>query len=335
MGRATDRPWGVGLVSPAPRPPVAEVTIGWLARTTVLALVTALLAAPVQAQDVGSVALPAATPSQVTATTTETPSQPLDPLVARLESLIVRYHQSVGQPLSDEARRSALAAVQSMLLVGIALPAIEAAVDEAIRVATPGAFVPFELAVPSQVRGARWGGSGSAPSPAEPEAEPMRPAPEVLAKPDPVREAMLEARRARLERRANYVEWKDRLRPRRTLISIGVPLFLAGKALGFTAAIAHRAAAGGTGGTTVTAAQVWITAIPAAGNFIFAAGAYSPGHVVAGILEVGGIGAAIAGLAIPIDLPHDEDPTALRSRGIRPTLAWVPSPGGGAIVGRF
>ena len=143
--------------------------------------------------------------------------------------------------------------------------------------------------------------------------------------------------RARRNRLRLYLQWRDRTREKRVLLSVGIPMFAAGWA-------GTWALAGGTLSNGLTLPSVgWTGAIPIAGPFIFGAltaGEYPPVFVFAGFQGIG-LALTIIGLAQKHDLPYDRDPTAMKvgrdPRTGRAVLTIAPRPTGmgAGLVGRF
>lgn len=262
----------------------------------------------------------------------ETPA--VDAFTQRLLALVDGYYAGIGHPADEAEREQALESIRTMLLDGVALPRVHAAVEDAIRLHSPGRIVPFHIAVPLRVR------------PAEAAPPVQKPPPPATAVPRPV-DPEIEARRAAQRERANarrnrtrlYRQWRSRTRPKRTLVAIGIPLWAGGYSLGF-----------GLGGLTVLSGQVdhqtaWLRAIPLVGQFIyFGAVASASGDIAAdailfGVLEVAGAGLTIVGLALKADWPYDRDPTAFRRHRPDGRLALegrvVLTPAFAGVTGRF
>jgi hypothetical protein len=277
-----------------------------------------------------------------------------DPLEQSLRTLVQRYYDSIGTEASGADLEQGIRAVKLMLIDGVSLGRIEAAVDTAISLHTPGRRIPFQVAVPLRIR-PEGGDEGSSPPPVA-RSEPRR-APDPAHSPrtepsagedsGPAERAgtVIEERwvkrqeelRARRNRLRLYLQWRDRTREKRILLGVGIPMFAAGWAASWALA----------GGTLTTGAELpsvgWTGAIPLAGPIIFGVlteGAYPPVFVFAGFQGIG-LALTIAGLAQRHDLPYDRDPTAMRigrdPRTGRPVLTIAPRPVGmgAGVLGRF
>lgn len=281
----------------------------------------------------------------------------VDPLDASLRTLVQSYYERIGSESTESDVAQGMKACKLMLMDGVSLGRIEAGVDRAISLHTPGRRIPFQVAVPLRVRPA--GETSAAPRPAP------KPMPDSVARPesgepredatgssstaqsDPAERAgtVIEERwvkrqeelRARRNRLRLYLQWRDRTREKRVLLSVGVPMLVAGWA-------GTWALAGGTLSTGAELPSVgWTGAIPIAGPIIFGAlteGAYPPIFVFGGFQTIGLV-LTIAGLAQKHDLPYDRDPTAMNvgrnPRTGRAVLTLSPRPVGlgGGVVGRF
>ncbi len=256
--------------------------------------------------------------------TTEQPldlAPALDPFTERLMALVDRYHGGVGHVATEEERGKALDSIRTMLLDGVALPRVDAAVEDAVRLHSPGRVVPFHIAVPLRVRPA-----DSAPPLHRPPSDPA-PAPARVV--DPQVEARRAAQRAEASARRNrvrlYKQWQSRTKAKRTLLSVGVPLWSVGYGAGF-----------GLGGLTVLAGQVeheqaWLRAIPLVGQFIYygtlsADGLVAPDAIAFGLMEVSGAALIVLSFALKADWPYDRDPTALHLRRPDGRLAIAATP---------
>ena len=262
-----------------------------------------------------------------------------------MDDLVQRYYEGTGGTTpSDADRERAVQSIQLMLLDGVSLDRINAAVDEALKLHTPGRRIPFEVAVPLRVRpeeggdGAASGsGSGSSGSVSESRRGGRAPVRELT----PEEEARrLELRRQRSAARARlrlFRQWRERTRVKQTLLSVGIPLLAGGYALGF----GHAGILALNG--LVPHYSAWITAVPVIGNFVLTiwTNAEFPASIVLTIMEWGGVGLIVAGLLQKIDWPYDRDPTAWkvgkRQRDGRAALTMrvVPTGAGGALIGRW
>ena len=139
--------------------------------------------------------------------------------------------------------------------------------------------------------------------------------------------------RKRRNRLRLHLQWKDRTRDKRILLSVGGPLFVAGWAGTFAVAGATMSF-----GETLPSTG-WTGAIPLAGPIVF--GVLTDGQypAVFAFAAFQGIGLAltVVGLAKKVDWPYDRDPTALYigrdPRSGRPRVTLHPGPMG--LVGRF
>ncbi len=246
---------------------------------------------------------------------------PLDAFTERLLGLVDRYYDGIGQPPDDDERGRALESIQAMLLDGVSLPRVTAAVEDAVRLHNPGRAVPFYIAVPLRVRPADAAPPLDRPPPDPPPAPVRAIDPEIEAR----RAAQRAEAAARRTRVRLYEQWEARTKVKRTLLSVGVPLWSIGYGVGF-----------GMGGLTVLAGQVtheqaWLRAIPLVGQFIYygtlaADGALAPDAIAFGLMEVAGAGLIVASLAIKTDWPYERDPTALHLRRPDGRLALAASP---------
>ena len=263
-----------------------------------------------------------------------------DPLGARLEEMVQSYYAAIGSSASASELQQGIQSVQLMLLDGVSIARIDAAIAAAIDLHTPGRRIPFQVAVPLRVRPA-----DEAPAPApEPVATPETrsdPPPAAEPAPDPADRSVVEKRwverQEQLRKRRNrlrlHLQWKDRTRDKRILLAVGAPLFLGGWAGTF-----------GVAGAAMSFGEVlpstgWTAAIPVAGPVVFGVlsdGAYPAVFAFAAFQGIG-LALTIAGLAKKVDWPYDRDPTALhlgrdRKSG-KPVLTIHPGPMG--VVGRF
>ena len=272
-----------------------------------------------------------------------------DPLGARLRTMVEAYYGGIGEPPTASELDEGLRAIQLLLLDGVSLDRVQAAVEVAIRLHTPGRRVPFQVAVPLRVQPKESGRGSTSTTSDRPHGDgegdtlgdAPPPPPRGLVEQDPEAAARWAARQEELKARRNrlrlYHQWRDRTRERRALLGVGVPLLVGSWAATFAAS-----------GLAITLGEVppsvgWTGAIPVAGPFVFGAltgGAY-PAVFVLGAFQGIGLAFTIVGLARPLDLPYDRDPTALRlgrdPRTGRAILSIAPRPmgNGAALVGRF
>lgn len=296
-------------------------------RTLLFTLTLLLFAAPALAEDESAEAAPAAPTATPGAATEAGPQSPpaaeagaparVDALTDRLQQIVRGYYSAIGHTADQAELDAGVTAIQALLLSGVPLPEIErAAVSAGATAATMGPS-PFAIAVSAALRGPSW----SAPT-----AE--SPPPAAKAPPDPQREARIAAAKAARERQQNYRKWKRLLQPQRTLLTVGLPLFLGAKVGGFTGAIVHRGTVGLSGAST------FVSAIPVVGNVIYAAGAESPVHMFFGLAEISGFALALTALILPVEWPFDGDPTAANVRR-PPPIALVPTGSGAVVMGTF
>jgi len=268
-----------------------------------------------------------------------------DPLEAKMLELAQRYYAGTGEPApgaSDVER--AVQSIQLMLLDGVSLDRIAAAVEEAISLHTPGRRIPFEVAVPLRVRPAERsggtadaGGTGEGDGVTESRAPRRSPVRELTPEEEERRAELRRERSAARARLRLYRQWRERTRVKQTLLGVGIPLLASGYAIGF----GHAGILALNG--LVPHYSAWITAVPIVGNFILTiwTSAEFPASIVLTVLEWGGLGLIIAGVAQKIDWPYERDPTAWRigkrKRDGRPALTMraVPSGAGGMLIGRW
>lgn len=279
-----------------------------------------------------------------------------DPFEAGLRRLVTRYYTEIGTTASERDLAEGVQSIKLMLMDGVSLDRIEAAVSDAITLHTPGRRVPFPVAVPLRVKPA---GTPPARAP-EPTASAARPpasssttgsssgsgttssgstesaerAGTVIEERWVKRQEELRARRNRLRL---YLQWRDRTRDKRILLGVGIPLFAAGWA-------GTWALAGGALTLGATPPSIgWTGAIPVVGPFIFGAATapdFPPAFVFGGFQGIG-LALTVIGLAQKHDLPYDRDPTAMRigrdpktGRAIM-TIRPMPLGFGGGFSGTF
>ncbi len=247
----------------------------------------------------------------------------LDLLTTRLQAMVQDYYVAIGSEASDDDLKQGVQSVQMMLLDGVSMSRIEAAIAAAVSLHTPGRRIPFQVAVPLRVRPA-----DSAPRPApaipvesgDPETTATEPALAVPAAPagEPEKSEERTAiekrwveRQEQLRKRRNrlrlHLQWRDRTKEKRILLSLGIPLFVAGWAGTFSVAGATM-----TFGETLPSTG-WTGAIPIAGPFVFAGLTDAQYPAVFAFAAFQGIGLALTIVALTkkIDWPYDRDPTAL------------------------
>lgn len=283
-----------------------------------------------------------------------------DPFDQKLIDLVGGYYAQIGSEASPIDTEQGVRAIKLMLVDGVSLDRIEAAVRDAVALHTPGRRIPFQVAVPLRVRPAgaapverprtsqpntsqRPSSSGvsGAVIPPPPDRPSTQPGDDPSDRAGTVIEERWVKRQEELRQRRNrlrlYLQWRDRTREKRILMSVGIPMFAAGWA-------GTWALAGGTLSTGQELPSVgWTAAIPIAGPFIFGAlteGQYPPVFVFGGFQGIGLV-LTIAGIAQKHDLPYDRDPTAMRigkdPRTGRAVMTLSPRPMGlgGGVVGRF
>lgn len=249
------------------------------------------------------------------------PESAVDAFTARLLLLVDRYHEGVDHTPTEQERARALDSIRTMLLDGVALPRVHAAVDEAVRLHAPGRVVPFHIAVPLRVKPADLGQPARKATP-DPAPSPARTIdPRVEAR----RAEQRQAASARRNRVRLYEQWQSRTRHKRALATGGAIAWAVGYGAGF-----------GLGGITVlsgqaTHEQAWLRAIPLVGQFLYV-GSLAEGGVLAldgvllGLVEVSGATLVAISIAIKADWPYDRDPTALRLQRPDGRLAVEASP---------
>jgi hypothetical protein len=265
----------------------------------------------------------------------------VDLLTQRMIDTVQSYYEGVGQEPTTSELDNGVESIRLLLLDGVSLSRILAAAEEAVRLHTPGRRVPFEVAVPLRIK------------PRVPREDPLLTAPGLSTQAPLVESAqgdlppevtplsaedearLLAERRTRSARRARirlYRQWQERTKNRRNFLAVGIVSLTAGYAIGF----AHAGALALAG--EVPHYSAWVTAIPVVGNITFTVwfSVRYPLALVCALSEWAGVALIIAGLAHKIDWPYERDPTAMRSpRRPKVTLAFVPTGGGGMLVGRF
>ncbi len=283
-------------------------------RLLVLLLVS-VLAAPAQA-DTPPTAAPLVS-TEAANPTADTPGL-VDPLTLSLAALVERFHTGLGHPATDLERGTGVNTLRSLLLAGISIPALELAVEEAVRLHNPARPLPFELAVPLQIR-----------QPSDPESLPPfaeEDEPQIVEGPEaPGRAAVVAKTSRRTSRAANYRIWRRKQMGKRTLLSVGIPLYAASTVLSF------GVAAGMYTDGSQNIAAAWVTAIPVVGGLIYGVGIGNPGVIYLGASQIAGFGLILAGALLPLE--KLDDPEAGSGRG--PRLVLLPTGAGGALIGRF
>jgi hypothetical protein len=251
----------------------------------------------------------------------ETPQPEVDLLTTRLQSMVVDYYVAIGSEASEDDLKQGVQSLQMMLLDGVSMSRIEAAIAAAVSLHTPGRRIPFQVAVPLRVRPADAvprPDPAVAVDPAEPEErtgrteESRAPAaePEKTEERTAIEKRWVE-RQEQLRKRRNrlrlHLQWRDRTKEKRILLSLGIPLFVAGWAGTFSVAGATM-----TFGETLPSTG-WTGAIPVAGPFVFGGLTDAQYPAVFAFAAFQGIGLALTIVALTkkIDWPYDRDPTAL------------------------
>jgi len=273
-------------------------------------------------------------------------TRPMDPLTAHLQAEVTRYYRGIGAEATADELDRGLQTLSFMLLDGVSLARIEAAIDTALGLHSPGRRVPFEVAVPLRVQPA-----AASPNPSETSPSTQSSAPETTtAQPTPKsgEEAGVDAsaqeelsgRQQQTEMKRNrlrlYKQWRSRTRGKRALISLGIPLLAAGYAMGF-----------GVSGSLNIFGQLpqswaWVSSVPVVGTLllgIWTEGLY-PGFFALSVIQITGAAFLVGGILIKANWPYDKDPTALhigtkRGGGPALTLRAGSSGTGGWISGRF
>ena len=255
----------------------------------------------------------------------QAPEPEVDMLTVRLQAMVRDYYEAIGSEATEDDLKHGVQSVQMMLLDGVSMSRIEAAIAAAVSLHTPGRRIPFQVAVPLRVRPA-----DSAPRPAPaiavepgdpPERDPetdlaLTEPPAPPAEPDKTEERTAIEKRwverqEQLRKRRNrlrlHLQWRDRTKEKRILFSLGIPLFVAGWAGTFSVAGATM-----TFGETLPSTG-WTGAIPIAGPFVFAGLTDAQYPAVFAFAAFQGIGLALTIVALTkkIDWPYDRDPTAL------------------------
>lgn len=268
----------------------------------------------------------------------EAPVEPaMDPLTAKLQALVEDYYVAIGSTASEDDLQQGMQSVQLMLLDGVSMSRIEAAIAAAVALHTPGRRIPFQVAVPLRVRPAD-AAPRTAPTTSEapPPAATAPPVEEKSPERTVIEERWLERQEQLRKRRNRYrlhLQWRDRTREKRALLSIGIPLFMGGWGATFAVAGATMSF-----GETLPSTG-WTGAIPIAGPFVFGIMTDGQYPAVFAFAAFQGIGLALTIVALTkkIDWPYDRDPTALylgrdRRTG-KPKVTVHPGPLG--FVGRF
>jgi len=259
------------------------------------------------------------------------PSQPADdPVTARLRVEILRYYEGIATEASAAEVGSALESARFMLLDGVSIQRITAAVDKAISLHNPGRRVPFEVAVPLRVLPAAQQAATPAPTDLSDE--------DALYDPDAderrtQQKASIESRRNRIRL---HRQWQRRGVEKRIILAVAVPALVIPYSMGFFVGSIMAL------NEDVPHSWAWITAVPVVGTLLLGAWTQSqgPGFAVLTITQGVGLAALIVGLALKAERPYEEDPTALRIGKRRDgrtavTIRGGPMGVGGFLEGRF
>ncbi|HCP48229.1 MAG TPA: hypothetical protein DIU15_19475 [Deltaproteobacteria bacterium] len=267
----------------------------------------------------------------------------LDPLTAHLQAEVLRYYRGIGAEASAEELDRGLQTLSFMLLDGVSLDRIEAAIHAALQLHSPGRRVPFEVAVPLRVQPAEAGSARSTLAGERQQSSSEGPAPagEATSEPMPTtNQDALAQKRKQAELKVNrlrlYKQWKSRTRGKRMLISIGIPLLASGYALGF-----------GVAGSLnlfgeIPQSWAWVTSVPLVGTLllgIWTEGLY-PSFFALSVMQIAGAALLVGGIVMRANWPYDKDPTAVhigtkRGGGPAITLRAGSSGAGGWLIGHF
>jgi len=267
-----------------------------------------------------------------------------DPVTARLRVEVMRYYTGIGVSPEPSQVDTALDSARFMLMDGVSVNRITAAVDKALSLHNPGRNVSFEVAVPLRVLPAdpAPASSGSAQHSNELDNAPQ-PSPSVEDITTSTQEASVESRAERKkmeESRRNRLrlhrQWQKRTTEKRILLTVGVPTLAIPYSLGFfTAGIMAMDG-------VVPRSWAFVTTVPIVGTLllgIWTEGLY-PGFAMLTVTQAVGLAAIIVGLALRSEKPHEKDPTALRLGKKRDgstavTLRAAPMGLGGILQGSF
>ena len=262
----------------------------------------------------------------------EDEEEQVDPMTARLIEEVSRYYSGVGVSAEDEQVERGLSSLQYMLLDGVSMTRISAAIDDAIRLSSPGRAVPFEIAVPLRLRPdtateplPTMGGDDVGPpiAPPDPEMKKRRAERNRIAK-------------ERLNRQRLFQQWRKRTTTKSLLLGVGIPLLAASYGIGF------GIAGGLTAAGEIPQSWAWVTSVPLAGTVllsIWTEGSF-PFLVPLSLNQVAGTVLIVAGILTRHEMPYDKDPTALRlgtkRDGSPAAVVWLrPGWTGAWIEGRF
>jgi len=270
----------------------------------------------------------AADATDVTATTD-------DPITARLKEEVRRYYIGIGTQASGEELQSGLDATRFMLLDGVSIQRIAAAVDKAISLHNPGRRVGFEVAVPLRVLPAAQTQQRGSPS-----RDTGLSGDGASSSYDAAADGSRSKRRQAIEARRNRIrlfrQWQKRSLEKRILISVGIPSLAIPYTMGFF--IASVMSMSGV----VPGTWAWATAIPIVGTLLLGIWTEDQfaGFALLTASQLGGLAVLIVGLALKAGRPYDKDPTALRigkRRNGHPglTVRARPMGLGGVLQGRF
>ncbi|MBJ95170.1 MAG: hypothetical protein CMP23_11960 [Rickettsiales bacterium] len=241
-----------------------------------------------------------------TADETSTPVAPeLDPITSRLLEEVQRYYSGIGGEPSPQQLQAGLDSARFMLLEGVAIDRITAAVSRAIELHSPGRSVNFEIAVPLRVRPVAETKAAIESSESAPTDFDVTPRfSGLLGERNAEVAARNEQRRNRIRL---YRQWSSRNSTKRILLTIGVPTLAIPYSLGFLTASLMSL----TG--VVPRSWAFVTTAPLVGTMllgIWTEGLY-PGLALLTITQAVGLATLVVGLAVKSHRPKD-DPTALR-----------------------
>ena len=267
-----------------------------------------------------------------------------DPVTARLRTEVMRYYESIELEPSPAQVASGLDSARFMLLDGISIQRIEAAVTKAIGLHSPGRKVSFEVAVPLRILPSEASSSRTqrpySAEEADQEDAPQGSILETLG--EESREAnerrmqRKEAQEARRNRIRLHRQWQQRTMSKRILLTVGVPILAIPYSVGFFAASIMVMDG------AIPRSWAFVTTVPVLGTLllgIWTEGAYPPLALLSASQAVG-LATLIIGLAMKSQHPHKDDPTALRlgkkaNGAPAVTLRAGPMGLGGILQGRF
>jgi hypothetical protein len=273
-----------------------------------------------------------------------------DPVTARLRTEVMRYYESIGLEPSPAQVASGLDSARFMLLDGISIQRISAAVSKAIGLHSPGRQVSFEVAVPLRILPNESSSSQAqrrhSAEDVEQESETDREDDNQASILDTFDDESSEANERRMQRkeaqeaRRNRIrlhrQWQKRTMNKRILLTVGVPTLAIPYSVGFFAASLMVMDG------AIPRSWGFVTTVPVVGTLllsIWTEGEYPPLALLT-VSQAAGLATLIIGLAMKSKHPHKDDPTALRL-GKKPngapavTLRAAPMGLGGILQGRF